>query len=593
VAAALVVALAPVIAVLVTRVGRSYLPVQDPAGIDLMVRDVFTSHPPLVGAYSRGFNHPGPWLFWVLAPLSAITGGAPWATLVGAALLQGVGIAGTAWIAFRRGATGLMLLMLAALGFAYTGLGTVGQFTWAWNPFVAFPIFVMFLLSVWAWATGDRWQLLVGVVAGSFVVQAHLGYAPLVGAALLWGALVVLSERAAAPHGPRWSIVLAWTAGASVVLWTPPLVQQLTGASGNLGAMWRFFTAGGSVVGLRDGAGILAAEFAPVPPWLGGHETLVLFRGTVEPASPAWLLVPALLLTVGFVAARRSGRRADRRLVELAAVIAVVSVLALSRISVEAEPYLFYWRISVAAFVVAASVWALGNSLGVAARPTARRVGAGALMVAILLGFGSQAIDVVNRSDRVAGIEGAAEHIMRQVRDAGYPDRPVLVRALGSTDGGLDQGVIDALDRAGAPVRVDPRYGYHFGEQRVATRGGVAEIWYVAEEGRYRSLLSEMPGARVIGSSSPLRPADERELRRLQRAAARTLTDSGHADLVDDLDNPFFGLLVERARVPGLSRQTVARIVQLNAKVERSHSCRCSITAFQAATAPTFPYTLG
>ena len=84
----LVVVLLPVVAVLVTRVGRSYFPVQDRASIDLWVRDVFGSHTPLVGAYSRGFNHPGPLLFYALAPLSKLTGGATWATLVGAALVQ-------------------------------------------------------------------------------------------------------------------------------------------------------------------------------------------------------------------------------------------------------------------------------------------------------------------------------------------------------------------------------------------------------------------------------------------------------------------------------------------------------------------------
>ena len=118
----MIVALLPVIAVLVTRAGRTYFPVNDRASIDLMVRDVFSGHPPLVGTYSRGFNHPGPLLFWVLAPLTALAGGAPWATLVGSALLQGVGIVAVAWISFRRGGTAFMLVMLATLGLAYTGL---------------------------------------------------------------------------------------------------------------------------------------------------------------------------------------------------------------------------------------------------------------------------------------------------------------------------------------------------------------------------------------------------------------------------------------------------------------------------------------
>ena len=95
VTSAFVVALAGVVAAVITRAGRAYLPLGDEANIDLRVRDVFTGDTPLVGAYSRGFSHPGPLLFWLLAPLSAVTGGAAWANLVGGALLQGIGIAGS------------------------------------------------------------------------------------------------------------------------------------------------------------------------------------------------------------------------------------------------------------------------------------------------------------------------------------------------------------------------------------------------------------------------------------------------------------------------------------------------------------------
>ena len=143
-------ALAPVFAVLITRVGRPYLPVSDPANIDLFVRDVFSAHPLLVGAYSRGFSHPGPSRFWAIAPFSALAGGAAWATLVGAALLQGVAIAGVGWLAFRRGGTALMLLMLATLALVYSGFGQGGQFVVPWNPYVPVPFFLYFLLATWA-----------------------------------------------------------------------------------------------------------------------------------------------------------------------------------------------------------------------------------------------------------------------------------------------------------------------------------------------------------------------------------------------------------------------------------------------------------
>ena len=173
----------------VTRVGRAYFPMQDAASIDLLVRDVFTAHTPLVGAYSRGFNQPGPMMFWLLAPLSKLAGGATWATLVGGALFQGAVIAATGWLALRRGGVAFMLTILAALGLAYTSFTTTQQFLEAWNPYLAFPLFLLFLLQAWALADGSRWQLLGIAVTGSLLVQFHIGYLPLVGAAALWACI--------------------------------------------------------------------------------------------------------------------------------------------------------------------------------------------------------------------------------------------------------------------------------------------------------------------------------------------------------------------------------------------------------------------
>src|SRR5262245_10060786 len=71
---AFVLALLPVFAILVTRIGSDWLPLGDDASIDLRVRDVFTSSIPLVGPFSHGFTHPGPLAFWVLAPRAELTG---------------------------------------------------------------------------------------------------------------------------------------------------------------------------------------------------------------------------------------------------------------------------------------------------------------------------------------------------------------------------------------------------------------------------------------------------------------------------------------------------------------------------------------
>ena len=129
-----IIAVLPVLAVLVTRTGRSYTPVSDIAPIDLRVRDVWSSHVPLVGAYSRGWNHPGPLMLWLLAIPSGLAAQAPWATLVGGAILQGVAIVASARLALRRGGLPLALVVLTAISLSYAKHGV---FLSAWNPDVA------------------------------------------------------------------------------------------------------------------------------------------------------------------------------------------------------------------------------------------------------------------------------------------------------------------------------------------------------------------------------------------------------------------------------------------------------------------------
>lgn len=581
--ALLLLAVAPVVAVVVTRAGRSYFPVGDPANIDFMVRQVFTAHPPLVGAYSRGFNHLGPSMFWAIAPLSVVTSGAPWATLVGAALLQGVAIVGVGLLAFRRGGITLALLVVAALGLAYSGLGQGGAFVVPWNPFAAVPFFLLFLLAVWAVAVGDRWQVVTVVLTGSFVVQAHIGYTALVLAGTVFAVVVCLVERPAVPGAPRWSRVLGWSAVAFVLLWLPPVVQQLRNRPGNLRAIYEYFSAGGATVGLHGGAGLLATEFRVLPPWLGGRESFAFGTGVAEPSSTAWLLIPVVLLAAGWWCARRSGRRADRRMVELAALAALVSIAALARITVEASPYLFYWRIVVAAFVVVASVWAIANWWPLVEHPVARVLATGVLVVALLRGFGGLVADVVDHSDRVATTEAAAEDLMAQIERAGLPTQPVIVHNLGNNLGGVQQGLIDALDRAGAPVRTSPQYSYRFAPHLAAEPAEAHEVWYVSEEGYRLSLLPEQPGARLVASSSPLPRAEERELRQLQRDAARALTEHGAAGRLRELDSPFLVAVDARDPLPGVDAASVRRMAALNQEVFASRTCRCSVVAFAPA----------
>ena len=300
------VALLPFLALIVTRAGSDYVPAQDIALIHLRVRDVFSSATPLVGAYSRfGWSHPGPFMFWAIAPFSKLFSDAPWATMVGAVLLQAAAVVWATVLAWRIGRLWFTVGTLAAIALAYSATGTE-FFLEAWNPHVAFPFLAVFVLQLWLIAEGDRWQVLGGVVAASILVQTHVGYLPLVAAgALAVAVYAVIDRRLGGAFRPRWPRVMLWSAGTLFIVWLPPIVEALTDQPGNFVRMARYaFRGDGTPVGIVEGAQIIATEWAIPFPWLGGNDAPSAFNLSAEPSSLWWLLIPVGLVAVAVVVAR-------------------------------------------------------------------------------------------------------------------------------------------------------------------------------------------------------------------------------------------------------------------------------------------------
>jgi hypothetical protein len=587
-------ALLPVLAIVVTRIGSDYFPIGDDASIALRVRDVFTSSIPLVGPFSHGFAHPGPLAFWLLAPLSELVGGAPWSILVGGALLHGVAIGASGWLAYRRGGLLLALLVLAGLGLAYTGLPPGNPFLGAWNPNLAYPFFMLFLLQVWSFADGRRWQLLGASLTATVLVQLHVSYVPLVVAAGAWAVIVVVvaSRRGTAQpeHQPPYVTVIAASVGASALLWLAPVVQQLTHEPGNFGLMVEYFTERGRAhAGLATGAGLFAAQFSWVPPWLGGNGRYVFVLA--EPASTRWLLVPLALLAVGFYAAHRSGRVADRRLVELAAVTSVASIVAMSRVDLELFFHLFLWRTLAAVFLVVAVAWAVLNAVEVERRSAARLGAVVGLLALIAWAFWPIAHTILDVDGDITPRETQSRAIVESILADGV-DHPVQIRGYAATNG-FTQALVDGLDRGGATVRVPRGYGDQYGDRRTASAHDVDEIWFATADGRAgRRLLGE-PHARLVAYDSVLPPRVDAEMDALQDQVGSELHAAGRDDLSRWLEHPFLGLVLTREDVPGVDTKAVRRLSELNDRLARTDGCRCTVVAFPSGAAPDVPYTLG
>ena len=85
--------------VLWVTLSRHYTNGSDWASIEMRTRDVFSAHPPVVGAYSRmGWSHPGPLLFYLLAVPYRLFGQDAQAMQLGAILVNVVVIALIVWL---------------------------------------------------------------------------------------------------------------------------------------------------------------------------------------------------------------------------------------------------------------------------------------------------------------------------------------------------------------------------------------------------------------------------------------------------------------------------------------------------------------
>lgn len=583
-AALTAVALLPVLVVVITRTGRRYVPVGDIALIDLRVRDVWSRAIPLVGPYSRlGWNHPGPAMFWLIAPLSGLTGRPAWATLVGGVLLQGVAIVAIGRLAWRKGGAPLVAAALAVNGLAYGAVGP-SMLLQAWNPNVTYPFLLVLLLHAWCLADGDLVLLPFTAAVASFLVQTHVGYLPLAAASVAFGLLgALVRTRAGRLARGTWRRPIGWMLVVLVVAWAPVALQEVVHHD-NIRPLLRSLFGSGAKLGPRESAGIFGAEFHVPPAWLGGHTHLDSLTQAVVPVSALYVLVPIVLLAVAALLTRHNPR--VRLPLALTALLFGVGLWSISRVVGGAEGYAFYWRVPIAILVVLVAAAAVWYRLGLDRRP--ERFRAMVVALASVVVFSSVTLAVRTAQwGQVSMAEPTARAMLAQLHREHQPDGSVLVRAPDVPLLGLERTIVNELDRSGKTVRVDTDLGFQFGYTRTAMPNQVEQVWYVVENGQYLSVLTAQPGARVLWATSALPAAQERELRALQRRLYDQLKAAGRMDKFGVVDSPLVGFAV--AGIPGVDSATAARVALLDAAALRNAPCRCGIVAFPSAETPSVP----
>ena len=212
---------------------------------DGAVTEIYLLHtlrgPWLLGPYSQFYwNHPGPLLFYLLAPLYGLSGERALALGLGAALINAGAVAGIVGV-LRRG-TGPAATAVVAGAMAIWGVRCAPMLVSYWNPeIIALPAALFVALS--AHAAGGSAAALAGVAfAGAFLAQSHIGLLAPVGALTAAAAAMGWWNARRADESRRgYARGCLAVAALAAALWTAPVVEELTGHPGNLTTVARYF----------------------------------------------------------------------------------------------------------------------------------------------------------------------------------------------------------------------------------------------------------------------------------------------------------------------------------------------------------------
>jgi hypothetical protein len=358
-----------------------------------------------------------------------------------------------------------------------------------WNPSLPVLPFALLIYLIWSMLEEEAWALPAGVVVATFLVQTHVGYVLIALPMLVLGFVALLVHGR---HGEqaRLSVTGAMliSIGVGVVLWLPPIIDQLTNTPGNLGRVLNYFRhPDDKTHSFVQAWRLVAGEFSSKAEWLRGAQPLSPFA---QGQHPFMFVIPAPLLLIPFALAGvvfwRRRAPSGLRLMAVIGVAFASGVLAAMRTVGPLLAYRVQWTWVIGAIAMIATVWA-GWSALVARWPWMQaRVLVPATVVA-LVGLGvASSVDAANAGMPIPDLTPDMNSAVAQFLPALPPGPGVVLVKNPGIDGYFYPGVVLALEQHHIPVRIDSDPLRLLGSHRLYRGEPVrAAITVVANDGAF------------------------------------------------------------------------------------------------------------
>lgn len=455
-----------------------------------------------LGAYSRfQWHHPGPLAFYLFVPFYEASGSRTAGLSAGAFVVNLIALTVIAAILIHRSRPPVAVATTAAFAlFAWRAAEAVAS---PWNPHLALFPFAALIVSVAATISGTAALLPFVAFFASLCAQAHV--------ALLPSAVALGAAATAGPFmAPRVNRLkaIAVSALVLVVVWLPPIHEQLTASTGNLTLLWNYF------LGTAHAGQPFSVALSAWSDMLTGivRPDFRVAHGSRFVESPvkwaeALALAEVVILGMLVVAALRKRERFEAAFAITLIGASLLALWSATRIEDVPDDHTVFWisvigvmNLGLIAGAVVQRVWRASS------RTSALRLAQGLSVVALVAAADAGMSELRRIADTSHAPGGEKDTVAAVAADVAayiqshHVSRPLI--RLDQDAWGIAAGVILDLQKRGIPVAVENDWLVMFTPQ-FASRGDEPVEITIAARALHVQLLGK-DGSEMISARDPI-----------------------------------------------------------------------------------------